>query len=122
MRGTFLIFLLQMAEANVEMHSVNENEDQLLMSDGVNVPEQNPHAPPRDIEHEHRRIRRMNRREREEREIARNRRKGVREDHLNDIVLVLIIDMVYITGTEGGYRKTLSRNIVSSMYHCEEVS
>ena len=78
LRGTFLIFLLQMAEANVEMHSVNENEDQLLMSDGVNVPEQNPHAPPRDIEHEHRRIRRMNRREQEEREIARNRR---REQH-----------------------------------------
>ena len=111
-----------MAEGNAEMHSANENEDQLLLSDGANVPEKNPHAPPRDIEHEHRRIRRMNRREREEREIARNRRKGVREDHLNDIVLVLIIDMVYITGTEGGYRKTLSRNIVSSMYHCEEVS
>ena len=80
LRGTFLIFLLQMAEANVEMHSANENEDQLLlMSDGANVPEQNPHAPPRDNEHEHRRIRRMNRREREEREIARNRRREQRE-------------------------------------------
>lgn len=65
LRGTFLISLLQMAEGNVEMHSTNENEDQLLLSDGANVPEQNPHAPPRDIEHEQRRIRRMNRRERE---------------------------------------------------------
>ena len=79
LRGTFLIFLLQMAEGNVEMHSANENKDHLLLSDGANVPEQNPHAPPRDIEHEHRRIRRMNRREREEQEIARNRRREQRE-------------------------------------------
>lgn len=79
LRGTFLIFLLQMAEGNVEMHSANEHEDQLLLSDGANVPEQNPHAPPRDIEHEHRRIRRMNRREREDRQIARNRRREQRD-------------------------------------------
>ena len=57
-----------------------------------------------------------------ERSHATGEENNVREGHLNDIVLVLIIDIVYMTGTEGGYRKTLSRNIVSSMYHCEEVS
>lgn len=75
MRGTFLIFLLQMAEGNIEMNSANENEDQSLMSDGANVPEQKPRAPPRDIGQEKRRVRRMNRHEREQREIACNRRR-----------------------------------------------
>jgi len=75
LRGTFLIFLLQMAEANnVVMQSANENEEQLLLSDGGNGPQGNPATPPRDIEHEQRRVRRMNRREREERKMAWNRR------------------------------------------------
>lgn len=76
LRGTFLILLLQMAEANnVDMHSGNENEEQLLQSDGENGPRANAASSPREVQHEPRRVRRMNRREREEREIARDRRR-----------------------------------------------
>ena len=76
LRGTFLIFLLQKAEANnVDMQSANENEEQLLLSDGRNGPQGNPATPPTDIEHEQRRVRRMNRHEREEGEMAQNRRR-----------------------------------------------
>jgi len=64
-----------MAEGNVDMQSANENEEELLLSDGANVLEQDPPAPPRDNDHEQRRIRRLNRREREERELARDRRR-----------------------------------------------
>ena len=68
-----------MAEANnVDMQSANENEEQLLLSDGGNGPQGNPATPPRDIEHEQRRVKRMNRREREEREMTRNRRREQR--------------------------------------------
>ena len=79
LRGTFVIFLLQMAEANnVDIRSANEKEEQLLLSDGGNDPQGNPATPPRDIENEQRRVRRMNRREREDREMARNRRREQR--------------------------------------------
>lgn len=65
-----------MAEANnVEMQSGNENEDQLLLSDGGNAPHENAATPPREIEDQHRRIWRMNRRERQNREMPRNRRR-----------------------------------------------
>jgi len=60
------------------MHSANENEEQLLLSDGGNGPHENAVTPPREIEHQPRRLRRMNRREQEDREIARNRRREQR--------------------------------------------
>ena len=86
-----------MAEANnVEMQSGNENEDQLLLSDGGNAPHENAATPPREIEDQHCRNRRMNRRERQNGEIACNRRRERRlqessrrhrspsREHLND--------------------------------------
>ena len=88
-----------MAEANnVEMQSGIENEDQLLLSDGGNAPHENAATPPREIEDQHRRIRRMNRRERQNNEMAcnrcrerrvqeysrRHRSPSRRREHLND--------------------------------------
>lgn len=78
------VLLLQMAEEqNVDMHSDQQNEEQLLMSENENRPQEVERAesPPRNREHRNRRIRRMDREQREIRERARDRRRQNNNEH-----------------------------------------
>ncbi|XP_067023987.1 uncharacterized protein [Acropora muricata] len=67
---------------NIDMHSDNQNEDRLLMSDNENRLQQleRPESPPRNEEDRNRRIRRMNREQRDMRERARDRRRHNRDE------------------------------------------